>query len=910
MAADRLRPDEWMLPNRVGFPEWVYKTFNVDKYAESRTNAFIQQRLVRDFLQKVSPYRGMLLYHGLGSGKTCTAIAATEAYSHSGRKVVVMLPASLAQNYINELQSCGNLARWSAVTLDTEREEDARMLAVLKKAFHYSSEFLQKHARPDKEGAPTKYKVWMPWVPKVQGAAAGNAWAPAVPTSRLEPHRTRVRALDEDARAQVDRTLKHIMPHVYSFIKYNGLTQKMMETYTPRFFDQSIVVIDEAHNFISQATHPGTLNYRLYQALRGARDCRLILLSGTPAINNVLEIGTTLNLLRGDMRVLELEMPVSETFPTTDEIKARLQGRKLNAVTLDRYVDDVVTSPGEHRIRVALLPQGFVRSESDATRVISKTWGMSTDGFEAQLVQLFAPVAKSRTLHFNAFPAKYEDFNELFLDMSQRDKPKMREHDLFMRRSMGLVSYLQNVDDGTYPKVLPQRIVECPMTGHQFEAYEKNRKKEIEMEVKQEQRQALGTKDPFAKVSSVYRAFSRMTCNFAFPKELNRPFPRDMRAARKQMDVIDEDVAAGEAPAAVAVADAYERALEDALVRLRTRGDIYLSYDALAETHSPKMARALVDINESPGKVLLYSQFRTMEGIGIMRLVLAQAGWAEIEVAKTGNGQWRVFGPDNMPMEELFHPRYAGKRFVVFNSDREKTEVLMRIFNGQLHMLPPYLARQLAAHEYEKTEDNMYGDKCALMMVSQSGAEGISLKHVRRVLILEPFWNKVRIEQVIGRAARRFSHTDLPPEERDVEVRMYTAVFTPDQIAKSFTIQIHEEGISSDTHIASIAARKDGIIQEFLTALKRVAVDCAILAKTNKSDVACYQFPRGQPRADRAFVPDIVEDRARAAALGRRMVPADVQGRVVRHEGKKKVVLDDKLYDYDAYVHAKMLVDA
>jgi len=53
-----------------------------------------------------------------------------------------------------------------------------------------------------------------------------------------------------------------------------------------------------------------------------------------------------------------------------------------------------------------------------------------------------------------------------------------------------------------------------------------------------------------------------------------------------------------------------------------------------------------------------------------------------------------------------------------------------------------------------------------------------------------------------------------------------------------------------------------------------------------------------------------VEDRARAAALGRRMVPADVQGRVVRHEGKKKVVLDDKLYDYDAYVHAKMLVDA
>jgi len=38
------------------------------------------------------------------------------------------------------------------------------------------------------------------------------------------------------------------------------------------------------------------------------------------------------------------------------------------------------------------------------------------------------------------------------------------------------------------------------------------------------------------------------------------------------------------------------------------------------------------------------------------------------------------------------------------------------------------------------------------------------------------------------------------------------------------------------------------------------------------------------------------------------MVPTDVQGRAVLHQGKKKVVLNDKLYDYDAYVHAKMLI--
>ena len=36
---------------------------------------FIHQRIVREYLNIYTPYRGLLLYHGLGSGKTCTSIA-------------------------------------------------------------------------------------------------------------------------------------------------------------------------------------------------------------------------------------------------------------------------------------------------------------------------------------------------------------------------------------------------------------------------------------------------------------------------------------------------------------------------------------------------------------------------------------------------------------------------------------------------------------------------------------------------------------------------------------------------------------------------------------------------------------------------------------------------------------------
>jgi hypothetical protein len=67
-----------------------------------------QQRVVRRFLGG-SPYRGVLVFHGLGSGKTCAAVAAAEALSarHGMRDVVVMLPASLRANFEAGLAACG-----------------------------------------------------------------------------------------------------------------------------------------------------------------------------------------------------------------------------------------------------------------------------------------------------------------------------------------------------------------------------------------------------------------------------------------------------------------------------------------------------------------------------------------------------------------------------------------------------------------------------------------------------------------------------------------------------------------------------------------------------------------------------------------------------------------------------------
>ena len=66
---------------------------------KGKIDYFNHQKLVRDYLQVNSPYRGLLLFHGLGVGKTCASIAIAEGFREH-REIVVLLNKSLKKNYI------------------------------------------------------------------------------------------------------------------------------------------------------------------------------------------------------------------------------------------------------------------------------------------------------------------------------------------------------------------------------------------------------------------------------------------------------------------------------------------------------------------------------------------------------------------------------------------------------------------------------------------------------------------------------------------------------------------------------------------------------------------------------------------------------------------------------------------
>ena len=60
------------------------------------------QKFVKGYLSLETPFRGLLVYHGLGTGKTATSIITTEGLSQ--RRINTFLPKSLKENFITEIK--------------------------------------------------------------------------------------------------------------------------------------------------------------------------------------------------------------------------------------------------------------------------------------------------------------------------------------------------------------------------------------------------------------------------------------------------------------------------------------------------------------------------------------------------------------------------------------------------------------------------------------------------------------------------------------------------------------------------------------------------------------------------------------------------------------------------------------
>ena len=114
-------------------------------------------------------------------------------------------------------------------------------------------------------------------------------------------------------------------------------------------------------------------------------------------------------------------------------------------------------------------------------------------------------------------------------------------------------------------------------------------------------------------------------------------------------------------------------------------------------------------------------------------------------------------------------------------------------------------------------DNNINGDEVKVILISQTGTEGLDLKCIRQVHVLEPWYNLNRIEQIFGRAIRTCSHKLLPFNERNVELYLYASLLNENE---------REE--TADLYIYRLAELKSIQIGKVTRVLKENSVDCIL----------------------------------------------------------------------------------
>lgn len=83
-----------------------------------------------------------------------------------------------------------------------------------------------------------------------------------------------------------------------------------------------------------------------------------------------------------------------------------------------------------------------------------------------------------------------------------------------------------------------------------------------------------------------------------------------------------------------------------------------------------------------------------------------------------------------------------------------------------------------------------------VLLITSAGSESLDLKNTRSIHIMEPHWNKSKINQIIGRAIRYDSHKALIESDRTVEIVHWISVFgykIPYETADEYLIKIAQE---------------------------------------------------------------------------------------------------------------------
>jgi hypothetical protein len=674
------------------------------------------QRIVSRFMNPATPYLGMLLYHGVGVGKTCSAVSIAEQFLSTSpkAKVIVLVPQALKENFKRTVFDVGKLT-WDT-TAGAWTTQQCTGTSYLERLNLMNTPDLVTVDHKIKEDRNSRYVI--------KGYYAFANW--------------------------VETTLKNSVP---AGLTDPALRRAAEDEVLRRLFSDQLIIIDEAHNLrdvaaeedgIGAADAVGkgeagendkgkALNPYLKRIVLNAEGLRLVFMSATPMYNSAQEILLLLNyLIMNDTKAEKHALRLTDFFTKEGALVADPQKRKVLASIARRYVS-------------------YMRGENPFTFPLRMRPAAAT----AQPADMWANIAPATKKPITFTPEATAAMNALPMVFTEPVPNSPPERLLRAGTSRATVTAEETVPTQLTDAMLDQRM-------------------------------------QMANISYPNEMYGTGGWDFHFNSQILKGGEHRLRQFAPKSGVQLDDVFHGEA----------------------------------LRVHGPKIHRIVESVTKAQGICFVYSRY-IKAGALPLAVALERAGFqrrlADGRIVSLLTGVAPVApicalcGATQHP--EGDHP-FRPACYALITSEEDITTSI----GGTVQQ-----ATNIGA-------DGVWGPQGSYIKVvigSQVAAEGLDLKCIREMHVLDSWYHLNRIDQIVGRAIRYCSHTALRAVEK---ARSLEPMALNNCLIYLHAMRVGEEGgqdggglpafESADMYAYRIAVNKALRIGEVQRLLKQHAWDC------------------------------------------------------------------------------------
>ena len=736
------------------------------------------QAFVRNFLSFQTPYNSLLLYHGLGSGKTCSAIGVCEEMRDYlkqmgiNKRIIIVASPNVQDNFRLQL-------------FDERKLKNVDGLWNIRSC---TGNKLLKEINPMIMKDIPKEKV----ISQIKTLI--NASYLFLGYGEFANYIRKIESVKEDYRNEKDKQAK-IMRNLRNE------------------FNSRLIVIDEVHNIrISEDNENKKVAMYLMNLVKAAENMRLLLLSATPMYNSYKEIIWLIDLMnindkRGSIKIKDVFDQNGNFKPDGEELLARKATGYVSFVRGDnpytfpfRVFPDIFDPKNTFKNSNNAYPKYQMNGKEikeedklkilDANIFLTKIGSYQTKGYRyiidhLRKKQITITTKKGVVRDMPSFD-NMESFGYTLLQMPLEALNIVYPLDVLEE----VIKYIPPISEYS-----DEKLSESSFSNDSLEIQNKKAKptKEsdqvLELTRRPSSEQSIESLDTFLKSGG--NSSSSDNSVIINPHDLT-----GRKGLERTMNFVDKKT-----PPEFGSFE-YKKNIEKKYGKIFSPNEI--------GKYSSKIKKICESIVSSSGKIsegiiLIYSQY--ISG-GLLPIALALE---EMGFTRFGQNAKPLFKNPPTPVIDVRNMKPIGEK----NKDFMPARYAMITGDPRISPNNDFEVKSLTS------EGNEEGNKIKIILISKAGSEGVDLKFIRQVHILEPWYNMNRTEQIIGRAVRNFSHKDLPFEKRNVEIFMHGTLLE-DKTEESADIYVYR--------VAEFKALQIGKVSRLL---KETSVDCIINYEQN-----------------------------------------------------------------------------